>query len=288
MSQNSYKIVGIGELLWDMLPSGKQLGGAPCNFAFHAKQFGAQSIMVSSVGNDKLGDEIFENVVKMGLDATYIQRSDKYPTGKVDVALDQNKNPIYSINENVAWDNIKYPSELALLSGTTDAVCYGSLAQRREVSRDTIMRFVESTSPRCLRVFDINLRQNYYSYDVIVSSLKLANVLKLNEDELPILASLLNYPLDEAISLLIDNFSLKLVAYTKGGKGSSLYYGDQVSEMGVPKIDVVDPVGAGDAFTARMIMGLLRGETLIDFHKAATDMAAYVCSQRGATPLICN
>lgn len=280
------RIAGIGELLWDMLPAGKQLGGAPCNFAFHAKQAGADTFVISAVGNDAYGKELLKVLESLGLSNSYIQVCNEFPTGVVDVVLDKNGDPAYNIKESVAWDNIVFNEAISSLAPTLDAVCFGSLAQRNDVSRDTILKFIDATPKDCLRIFDINLRQNYFSKDIILSSLRLSNVLKLNEDELSILTEMLGYSADDSIKSLMKDFDLKMVAYTQGSKGSTLYLGDQVSEMKIKKVKVVDTVGAGDSFTAMMIYGLLQGADIRTIHEAASRLASYVCTCKGATPAV--
>lgn len=284
--KSKYIIVGIGELLWDMLPEGKQFGGAPCNFAFHAKQSGAQVYIVSAVGDDDLGDELLDVIADIDLSLRYIQKKKDVPTSVVDVQLDAGGSPNYNIKESVAWDNIEWSEQLEELARSVDAVCFGSLSQRSAVSRRTIMNFLDATKEDCLRVFDVNLRQHYYDKDILLASLSRANILKLNEDELPVLAKILGYECADALSSLMNNFDLKLLVYTKGSKGSVLYSPDEVSELAIPKVEVVDTVGAGDSFTSMVVCGLLNGEDLEVIHKTASRLSSYVCAQRGATPSV--
>jgi fructokinase len=284
--QKSYKVAGIGELLWDLLPEGKQLGGAPCNFAYHAFQAGCQPFVISALGTDDSGDEIFARFDELGLDKSYVQQMHDYPTGTVTVSLDNNGIPSYIIHENVAWDNIGWNSSLESLAKSVDAVCFGSLAQRNSVSQQTILKFLEATQPDCLRVFDINLRQAFYTADIIIRSLELANILKLNEDELPVVAELLGLHGndDELLAQLMKHFSLILIALTKGEKGSFLLTEKEQSYMEVPKVKIADTIGAGDSFTAILVSGLLNKKELKRIHDAATQVAAFVCTQNGATP----
>ncbi len=283
---NTFKVAGIGELLWDLLPQGKQLGGAPFNFAYHAYQAGCQSFVISALGTDSYGDEILSRFDDLALDKNHVQRTSVFPTGTVTVALDGNGIPSYTIHENVAWDNIAWMSPLEDLAKDLDAVCFGSLAQRNQVSRQTILQFLKATRKDCLRIFDINLRQAFYSKEIIVQSLELANILKLNEDELPVVANLLDLQGDEneLCSLIMRDFSLKLIALTKGSKGSTLFTGTEMSDMKVPEVEVADTVGAGDSFTAILVAGLLQNISLERIHKTATEVAAFVCTQKGATP----
>ncbi len=284
----SFRIAGIGELLWDLLPKGKQMGGAPCNFAFHAGQVGFDSYVVSSVGDDMDGEEIRRVMDKLELNSSFVQETAHYPTGTVSVKLDQAGIPEYTIHENVAWDHIQWDTKLETLAGEIDAVCFGSLAQRNQISKDTIWKFLEATRKACLRVFDINLRQSFYTREIVVRSLEYANILKLNEDELPVVANYLGFEGkdEDLLNLILDKFQLQLIAYTKGSKGSLLMTRDETSFCEVPAVEVADTVGAGDSFTAMLLAGVLNGMSLLKTHKAATEIAAYVCSQHGATPVI--
>lgn len=285
-NKKSIKVAGIGELLWDMLPNGKQLGGAPCNFAYHTSQAGCESYVVSALGADGPGDEILALFGQLALDSTYLQRSAEFPTGTVSVSLDTQGIPTYIIHENVAWDNIGWNSRLEALAKNVDAVCFGSLAQRNTISRQTILHFLSATKDGCLRVFDINLRQAFYSREIILKSLELANVFKLNDDELPVVANLLGLHGndDELLSQLMHRFNLKLIALTMGAKGSMLLTADEKTFLEVPKVKVADTVGAGDSFTAVIVTGLLQGWKLKKIHETATKVAAFVCTQKGATP----
>jgi len=281
-----FKVAGIGELLWDILPQGKQLGGAPCNFVYHAYQAGCQPFVISSLGTDASGDEILSRFDELELDKSFVQLIQGFSTGTVTISLDVNGIPSYIIHENVAWDNMVWNNSLEALAKSVDAVCFGSLAQRNSVSRQTILKFLEATRPDCLKVFDINLRQSFYNRVTIIRSLEFANILKLNDDELPVVAGLLGLQGtdDELMSQLMQKFSLKLVALTKGDKGSILMTSKEKSFMEVPKVKIADTVGAGDSFTAILVAGLLRNEELKKIHKTATQIAAFVCTQKGATP----
>jgi fructokinase len=284
--KSKYKIAGIGELLWDMLPQGKQLGGAPCNFAFHALQAGCDAYFVSAVGSDKEGEEILQVIDRLDLPASYIQTTNHFPTGTVTLKLNNSGIPDYTIYEDVAWDNIEFSDGIKSLAQEVDAVCFGSLAQRNKVSRNTIIQFLKVTKPDCLRVFDINLRQSFYNQEIIEKSLNLSNVLKLNDDELLIVSEYFGYQGDEESRLkqLADNFQLMLIAYTKGSKGSLLFTKTEKSYCAVPTIKVAETVGAGDSFTAILISGMLNKMKLEEIHSAATNVAAFVCTMHGATP----
>jgi fructokinase len=278
-------VAGLGELLWDLLPTGRQPGGAPCNFAYHAQQAGCESSMVSAIGKDSLGDELLQTIGKLGLSSRYIQRND-YPTGTVTVAVDESGHPAYTIHERVAWDYIQWTEEAPGLAARLDAVCFGSLAQRNSTTQQFITQFLSSLQPGCLKVFDINLRQHYFSSNIIENSLRLADVLKLNEDELSVVCSYLGIEgdLDSRLNQLLSQASLKYVVYTMGSNGSIITGIGEYSVAGAPKVSVADSVGAGDAFTAVFIAGMLRGNPLKETHIKASEVAAYVCTKQGATP----
>ena len=276
-------IVGIGEILWDMLPSGKALGGAPANFAYHAGRLGEEGWAVSAVGDDALGREILDLVKSKGL-RNLIAVTDK-PTGTVQVELDDRGVPAYNIMEDVAWDNIPFTPEMEELAKRADAVCFGSLVQRMN-SRSSVMRFIRAMRPDALKVFDINLRQHYYSCEVIVESLMLADILKINDEEIRIVAGMLGLS-DDAVTAcreLIGNFGLRLVILTKGPEGSEVITADKVIPQGVDDVEIVDTVGAGDSFTAAFTVAYLRGDTLAEAQRLASATASYVCSRKGAMP----
>jgi fructokinase len=278
-------LAGIGELLWDVLPSGKQFGGAPCNFAFHAMQAGCDSYVISAIGRDKLGSELKKNINDLDLSDRYVQENE-FPTSTVTVRLDEKGHPDYTIHENVAWDHIRFNKDMERIAKELDAVCFGSLAQRNPESENSIKTFITSTKPDCLRVFDINLRQNYYSKEIIIDSLNLSDVLKLNEDELPVVAGYLGFngSTESQLYKILSHFDLKYIVYTMGSLGSIIKSQEESSYAEVPKVKVADTVGAGDAFTAIFITGILKGFPLSITHKKATEVAAYVCTQKGATP----
>lgn len=287
--KKNFLVVGLGEVLWDILPSGKQLGGAPANFAYHGRALGAQSVVVSSVGTDSSGQEIITRLEELGLGHRFIGRDGQHSTGTVTVRLDSSGKPAYTIHENAAWDYITFNSELAELAVKADAVSFGSLAQRSAVSQNTIQEFLKSTRPQCLRVFDLNLRQQYYTSQIIAESLSNANVLKLNNEELPVVASLLgiNGTEQEIMQSLIDQFSLSVLAMTRGSNGSILCTNHECIEHIGYKVDnIVDTVGAGDAFTAALTIGLIAGRNFEDISNHANLLAGFVCSQHGATPPI--
>ena len=288
-NERKFIVVGLGEILWDLLPDGRQLGGAPANFAYHARALGAQGVVVSCVGNDQLGREILDNVERLGLSHEYISVDKDHPTGTVTVEIDKNGKPDYIIHENVAWDFIPLSSGLLELAARADAVYFGSLCQRSKASSDTVRKFLQAAKPDCLRVFDINLRQSYYSREVIDTMLRLTNVFKLNDEELLLVARLLSIkgPESEILAELIACYNLRLIVLTKGSIGSRLYAPQEDSVCkGFRPAELADTVGAGDAFTAAVTVGFLNNEKLDTINENANRLASFVCSQRGATPKI--
>lgn len=283
---NELKVIGIGELLWDILPGGKHLGGAPCNFVYHAQKQGAEAYVLSAVGNDDNGKEILQLLKSKGISSELIDVNDK-PTGTVEVELDSNGIPQYTIHENVAWDYIEPGITNKLVVSNADIVCFGSLAQRNRVSGDTIQHLLPACKSTALIVFDINLRQNFYSKEIIEKSMDFCNVLKLNEDELPVVCDLLKIEgesEEEQISYLIKHYNFKLVAFTKGAEGSLLMTANEKSYIKTPKVKVKDTVGAGDSFTAVMIINFAKGDSLKELHQKAVDISAFVCMRDGAMP----
>ena len=284
MNTQKKVIVGIGEILWDMLPTGKALGGAPANFAYHAKRLGEDGWAVSAIGNDALGREIMEIVMEKGLKNLISVTS--RPTGTVQVSLDAKGVPSYTIMEDVAWDNIPFTPQMAALASRADAVCFGSLVQRGN-SRDSVLRFLRAMRPEALRVFDINLRQHYYSKEVIDESLQLSDILKINDEEIRIVAELFGLGGDDtaACRASIERYGLKLVILTRGADGSEVITADEAIPQAVGQVEVVDTVGAGDSFTAAFVVAYLRGDSLADAQRLANETAAYVCSCKGAMPI---
>jgi fructokinase len=282
----SFKIIGIGEVLWDLLPAGREMGGAPANFAYHANALGASAQVITRLGTDTDGRELLQRFERIGLPTALVQKDATAPTGTAGVALAAQGVPTFTIQENVAWDNLEAPLEAITRVRESDAVCFGSLAQRSKTSRESIQRLVAAAGQQALRVFDINLRQAYYSPEIIVQSLGLANVLKLNEDELAILAKMLGLPdsPEEQVARLSKDFALRLVALTRGANGSLLYQQGRWSEQRPRAVQIVDTVGAGDSFSAALVLGLLLGRELDEIHAAAAEVAGYVCSCAGATP----
>lgn len=278
------KVVGIGEILWDMLPQGKQLGGAPANFAYHVCRLGGNGWAVSAISDDPIGNEINEILSTKNLHTALAEVS--APTGTVQVTLDAAGVPSYDITENVAWDMIPFTPALEEMAKETEAVCFGTLAQRSEISRNTIMKFISCMPADSLKVYDINLRQNYYSEEIIRKSLEVSDILKINDEELETVSALLGLEgtLTERCRTLVDMFNLRLVILTKGAEGSDVVTSDAVHTIVPEKITVVDTVGAGDAFTAAFIISYLRGDSVENAHKKAGEVSSYVCTKSGAMP----
>jgi len=281
------KIVGLGEALWDVLPEGKKLGGAPANFAYHAGQFGLDTLAISAVGEDQLGDETLSALEEKGL--KYIMPRVPFPTGTVQVELDAQGVPAYEIREGVAWDNIPFTLEMEKVARSCKAVCWGSLAQRHEVSRNTIHRFLDATPPTCLKIFDINLRQTFYDEEVIRASLKRCNILKINDEELVTIGRLFGYPgldMSNKCWLILGKYNLDMLVLTCGVNGSYVFKPGAMTFIETPKVDVADTVGAGDSFTASFCAAILKGLSVSDAHQLAVETSAYVCTCNGAMPRI--
>ena len=280
-------VVGMGEALWDVLPEGKKIGGAPANFAYHVSQFGLPSRVVSAVGNDPLGREIVENFTSKGLN--HLIEEVPYPTGTVQVEIDPAGVPQYDIKENVAWDNIPYTARLEALARQTRAVCFGSLAQRNVVSRDTINRFLDAMPQTAdsLVVFDVNLRQGFYTKEILCNSMKRCNILKINDEELVTVSRMFGYPgidLQDKCWILLGKYNLRMLILTCGINGSYVFTPGNVSFQPTPKVEVADTVGAGDSFTAAFIASLLKGKSVTEAHALAVRTSAFVCTRKGAMP----
>lgn len=280
-------LVGIGEILWDMLPSGKKLGGAPANFAFHAEKLGGEGVIVSSVGNDPEGAEILESLRKMELSTDYIEKDSEHPTGKVTVSLDRNGIPKYVIHENVAWDFISSSERLSKLATSSDCVCFGTLSQRSQRSAETVTDFVRTAAKSgALTIYDINIRPPFYSDETIRKSLELCKVLKINDEETEILREKLgaSSPKEFAHSLF-RKYGLEAVIVTRGANGSVIYLSDgKESEHPGNKVKIADTVGAGDAFTAAFAVAYMKGVPLDRINNIANSVSSFVCSRHGATP----
>ena len=282
-------VVGIGEALWDVLPEGRKLGGAPANFAYHVSQFGLESYIVSAVGDDALGKEITDKFTEKKLN--HMVETVPYPTGTVQVELDPNGVPQYEIKEDVAWDNIPFTPQIEALAKRTRALCYGSLAQRNEVSRQTINRFIDAMpkTDDTMIIFDVNLRQRYYTKDVLDASMRKCNVLKINDEELVTISRMLGYPgtdLQSKCWILLGRYNLKMLILTCGVNGSYIFTSGNMSYLATPMVEVADTVGAGDSFTAAFIASLLRGKSVAEAHKVAVETSAFVCTKNGAMPIL--
>ncbi|MEM8943631.1 MAG: carbohydrate kinase [Planctomycetota bacterium] len=278
-------VVGLGEVLWDLLPSGPQLGGAPANFACHASQLGGRGALVSSVGEDELGLRAIEAIGDFAVDTATVSRC-SLPTGTVKVALDQQGQATYEIVEHVAWDQIVWSTQLAKLAGVADAVCFGTLCQRSATSKATVHRFVQSVRRDALRVFDVNLREPHFDAATVRQSIDLANVVKVSDEELPVVADCCGLigSETEMLETLRTGYDLRLVAMTCGARGAVLVDSHEVSQQHAYPIELADSVGAGDAYAAALTIGLLRGEDLPAINDYACRIAAFVCSCVGATP----
>ena len=280
-------IVGIGEVLWDVFPTGKKLGGAPANFAYHVSQFGLDGLAISAVGRDALGEETINALDEHGLH--YHMDRVEEPTGTVQVSLDEQGVPQYEIKTDVAWDNIPYTKELAAIAADTRAVCFGSLAQRSPVSREAIGWFLDAVPADCLKVFDINLRQQFYSREVLDASLRRADILKINEEEIVLVAQIFGIPglgFEDTCRKLIELYSLKMLILTCGAIGSYVFHEGGMSYLTTPKVQVADTVGAGDSFTGAFVACILAGKTVGEAHQIAVNVSAYVCTQSGAMPIV--
>lgn len=282
-------VVGMGEALWDVLPEGKKIGGAPANFAYHVSQFGLPSCVVSAVGHDALGKEILENFTSKGLNHHIVEVP--YPTGTVQVEVDENGVPQYDIKENVAWDNIPFTPDLEGLAARTKAVSFGSLAQRNVVSRETIAKFLDAMPKKddTLIVFDVNLRQGFYNKEILSESMERCNVLKINDEELVTVSRMFGYPgidLQDKCWILLGKYNLKMLILTCGINGSYVFTPGHVSFQPTPKVEVADTVGAGDSFTAAFIASILKGKTVAEAHALAVQTSAYVCTKNGAMPVL--
>jgi fructokinase len=282
-------VVGLGEALWDCLPEGKKLGGAPANFAYHAGQFLGQenTLAVSALGEDSLADETEASLKEHGLN--YLMPRVPYPTGTVQVTLSGDGIPTYDIKENVAWDNIPFTPEIEEVARNCKAVCFGSLAQRNVVSRENIHRFLDATPADCMKIFDINLRQQFYTKEVIQASLRRCNVLKINDEELVLIGRMFGYhglDIENKCWLILGKYDLDMLVLTCGTNGSYVFTPGQMSFQETPKVEVADTVGAGDSFTGSFCAAILEGKPVAEAHKRAVQVSAFVCTQNGAMPVI--
>ena len=281
-------IIGLGEALWDVLPEGKKLGGAPANFAYHAGQFGLDTVAISALGEDALAEETIEALKEH--DLNYLMPRVPYPTGTVQVTLAEGGIPTYDIKEGVAWDNIPYTDEMAEIAKNARAVCFGSLAQRNKVSRENIRKFLADTPADSLKICDINLRQQFYSKEVLEDSFRLCNILKINDEELVVVNRMFGYDgldMRQTCEKMVQDYGLKMLVLTCGTNGSYVFTDDGLTSFqDTPKVEVADTVGAGDSFTGSFCACILNGKPVQEAHKTAVQVSAFVCTQNGAMPVI--
>ena len=289
MENQKRYVVGLGEVLWDVLPEGKKLGGAPANFAYHAGQFlgNNNTIAISALGEDRLADETIEALREHGLNDLLPRVP--YPTGTVQVTLDEQGIPTYDIKENVAWDNIPFDNDIQQIARNCRAVCFGSLAQRNVVSRETIHKFLDATPDDCLKIFDTNLRQQFYTKEIIKESIQRCNILKINDEELVLIGRMFGYPgldIENKCWLILGKYNLDMLVLTCGTNGSYVFTPGQMSFQPTPKVEVADTVGAGDSFTGSFCAAILNGKPVAEAHKKAVAVSAFVCTQNGAMPIL--
>ena len=282
-------VVGLGEVLWDVLPEGKKLGGAPANFAYHSGQFLGtdNTIAISALGEDELAEETVEALREHGLND--LMPRVPYPTGTVQVQLDAAGKPTYDIKEDVAWDNIPFDGDIQETARNCRAVCFGSLAQRNAVSRETIHKFLDATPADCVKIFDINLRQHFYTKEIIKESLQRCNILKINDEELELIGQMFGYPsldMENKCWLILGKYNLDMLVLTCGTDGSYVFTPGQMSFQPTPKVTVADTVGAGDSFTGSFCAAILSGKPVREAHKLAVEVSAFVCTQNGAMPIM--
>ena len=282
--ENGY-VVGLGEILFDVFPTGSQLGGAPANFAYHAAQHGLHSVTVSAIGKDSLGEKALHLLQEKNLE--HELPIVNFPTGSVQVTLDQEGVPSYEIKRDVAWDNIPFNDKIRQIATHTRSVCWGTLAQRNEISRNSIYCFLDHTPKDSLKIFDINLRQNFYTKEIIKESLRRCNILKINDEELVTIGRLFGYPgldMENKCWLILGKYSLDMLVLTCGVNGSYVFAPGFMSYQKTPKVDVTDTVGAGDSFTGTFCAGILKGMPITEAHEQAVKVSAYVCTQSRAMP----
>lgn len=289
MNRAEHTVVGLGELIWDLLPGGKQLGGAPTNFAYICRLLGNTSITASRTGADELGREARARLNGMGISTAYLQHDEQHPTGTVGVCVDDTGEAHFSINENSAWDYLEWTNQWKELAVRAEAVCFGTLGQRVAQARATIKSFLQATEPQAVRLFDVNLRHSFFTPELLTDSLRLATIVKLNSDELPQVASMLEFDERDERAIarcLLLNFDLELVAVTRGAQGSLLVSREEIIEHDGFRVAVADTIGAGDAFAAALAHFYLRRAPLRTISEAANRTGAWVATQAGATPQV--
>jgi len=282
----NFTIAGIGELLWDVLPQAEMIGGAPVNFSYHVTALGANGVPISTIGRDPRGEKALAELEQRGVDISAISISDEFATGYVLATLDEEGKADYRFPEEVAWDHLQVNEFAVNLQQTLDAVCFGSLAQRSEHSRRVIHNYLDTLRPETVKVFDINLRQEFFSKEVLLRSLQRTDILKLNDEELPVLAGLLDLggPEDQWLKTLVKQYDLAMAILSRGGSGSLLLTADAASDHAGIVTHIEDTIGAGDSFTAAATIGFLRGLPLDAINEKANRVAAYICSQQGGMP----
>lgn len=288
MADQRYKIVGLGEILWDILPNGKQLGGAPSNFAYISTLLGNEGIVASRIGRDALGHEAVQLLAKLGVGTSSIQADPVHPTGTVQVEVDHAGQPRFDIAEGVAWDFLEWTPAWQHLAAQSDAICFGSLAQRASTSRATIRRFLGAATKDAVRIFDVNLRQEFYSKETLAESMKLADIVKLNHEELPRIMQMFGLEHGDEIASadsLVELHGLKLICVTRGCRGSLLINHQTLDEHPGYRIQIGDAIGAGDAFTAALVYEYLQGAPIARMNETANRMGAWVASRVGAMPV---
>jgi fructokinase len=281
-------VVGLGEVLWDCFGDSRRPGGAPANVAFHAQQLGHRGVICSRIGDDDLGHDLLEYLAARGLETRFVQRDDKRPTGRVTVDTTDRERPSYVIHENVAWDGLTFNDDLERLMGGASAVCFGTLAQRNPRSRETIHRAL-SVATKALVAYDVNLRQSWYQRDWIERSMRAARIVKLNMDEVGVLGNLLEASSAEPpafADMLRDRFGVEITCITRADQGCLVIGPAGTADVPGRKVDVVDAVGAGDAFTAALISGCLRGWPLSTAANFANEVGALVAGRPGAMPVL--
>src|ERR1700735_1732820 len=287
MENKTFTVVGLGELLWDLFPDKKQLGGAPANFSYMTHLLGDTAVIASRLGADQLGREAREVLDRLEVDSSHVQTDPRHPTGSTVVHLAADGQPSYEITEPVAWDFLEWTPQWQALARRADAVCFGSLSQRSRISHETVRTFLRWTEPTALRVFDVTLRQNFYSRMVLAESIRSANIVKCNEEELSAVVRLFGSSaktIDQAAHAFLGAYDLELVCVTRGERGSILYSRKGTDKHPGLSVKVADTVGAGDAFAAALVHHYFRGSSLKTINEAANQIGAWVASQPGATP----
>lgn len=278
-------IVGLGEVLWDCLPDGRKLGGAPANFTYHVMQFGHDAVAVSAVGNDALGDETLGLLAAKGLhcEMPKVER----PTGTVEVKLDNHGVPTYEFAADAAWDHIPFTPQVKSVAEACRAVCFGSLAQRGNESRATIVKFLDAVPEDCLKIFDINLRQDFYDMETLTASMRRCDVLKINDEEFELVTretGLQRGSVADTAHAMMNAYGIGTLVLTCGENGSHVFADGVEHYEPTPKVTVADTVGAGDSFTAAFVAGTLAGMDVAEAHRLAVEVSAFVCTQHGAMP----